>query len=353
MANSMGLVVSLAEMEQFYRGDKAGQIIELMNKTNDIMDDVLWMESNQSDGHLTRIRTGLPEVYWRRLYQGTPPSKSQWSQVKEGCGILEAIMAVSYKDYYKLLGVERAASAEEVSKAYKKLARKYHPDLNPGDKQAEEKFKEINEAYEVLKDPEKRKLYDQLGPNWQHGQQFQGEPGFENVHFTFNGKNFDGSGFSDFFETLFGGGGQFGGGAQFGGPFGGQMGGQGGGRGANFGPDPFGGFSSRQRRGRDVEAELALSLEEVLRGGPRSVSINMPAGSKTLEVNVPAGIREGAKLRLAGQGDPAPGGTPGDLFLRVRYLPHHADGAPVRGQPQGRQHRAVQTDKKPRPLRRQ
>lgn len=231
-------------------------------------------------------------------------------------------MAVSYKDYYKLLGVERAASAEEVSKAYKKLARKYHPDLNPGDKQAEEKFKEINEAYEVLKDPEKRKLYDQLGPNWQHGQQFQGEPGFENVHFTFNGKNFDGSGFSDFFETLFGGGGQYGG-AQFGGPFGGQMGGQGGGRGANFGPDPFGGFSSRQRRGRDVEAELALSLEEVLRGGPRSVSINMPAGSKTLEVNVPAGIREGAKLRLAGQGDPAPGGTPGDLFLRVRYLPHH------------------------------
>ena len=82
-------------------------------------------------------------------------------------------MAVSYKDYYKLLGVERAAKAEEVSKAYKKLARKYHPDLNPGDKQAEEKFKEINEAYEVLKDPEKRKLYDQLGPNWQHGQQFR------------------------------------------------------------------------------------------------------------------------------------------------------------------------------------
>ena len=115
-------------------------------------------------------------------------------------------MAVAYKDYYKLLGVDRGAAAADISKAYKKLARKYHPDLNPGDKQAEEKFKDINEAYEVLKDPEKRKLYDQLGPNWQHGQQFQGEPGFENVHFTFNGKNFDGSGFSDFFETLFGGG---------------------------------------------------------------------------------------------------------------------------------------------------
>ena len=209
-------------------------------------------------------------------------------------------MAVSYKDYYKLLGVEREAKAEEISKAYKKLARKYHPDLNPGDKQAEEKFKEINVAYEVLKDPEKRKLYDQLGPNWQHGQQFQGEPGYENVHFTFNGKSFDGSGFSDFFETLFGGAAA------------------GGGRGANFGPDPFGGFSSRPRRGRDVEAELPLSLEEASSGGRRTVTLQMPQGPKTLEVNVPAGIREGAKLRLAGQGDPAPG----DLFLRVRYLPH-------------------------------
>ena len=213
-------------------------------------------------------------------------------------------MAVSYKDYYKLLGVEREAKAEEISKAYKKLARKYHPDLNPGDKQAEEKFKEINEAYEVLKDPEKRKLYDQLGPNWQHGQQFQGEPGYENVHFTFNGKSFDGSGFSDFFETLFGGAAA------------------GGGRGANFGPDPFGGFASRPRRGRDGEAELPLSLEEASSGGRRTVTLQMPQGPKTLEVNVPAGIREGAKLRLAGQGDPAPGGTPGDLFLRVRYLPH-------------------------------
>ena len=98
MSGTLGFVVSLAEMEQFYRGGKAGQIIELMNKTNDIMDDVLWMESNQSDGHLTRIRTGLPEVYWRRLYQGTPPSKSQWSQVKEGCGILEAIMELDVEE---------------------------------------------------------------------------------------------------------------------------------------------------------------------------------------------------------------------------------------------------------------
>ena len=208
-------------------------------------------------------------------------------------------MAVEYKDYYKLLGVERSAGADEIARAYKKLARKYHPDLNPGNKQAEDKFKDINEAYEVLKDPEKRRMYDQLGPNWQHGQQFQGAPGFENMHFNFNGQNFDGAGFSDFFETLFGG------------------------RGSRFGGDPFGGFRQQQpRRGRDVEAELPLTLEEVARGGRRSVNLQTAFGPKTLEVNVPSGIREGAKLRLGGQGEPAPGGAPGDLFLRVRYLPH-------------------------------
>ncbi|BAV92190.1 DnaJ C-terminal domain-containing protein [Candidatus Desulfovibrio trichonymphae] len=215
-------------------------------------------------------------------------------------------MTVEYKDYYKLLGVERGADAEDVAKAFKKLARQYHPDLHPGDAQAEEKFKEVNEAYEVLKDPEKRRLYDRLGSNWQHGQQFQGEPGFENVHFTFNGKSFDGSGFSDFFETLFGGAAQ-----------GGSAG-----RNAGFGPDSFSGFSAKSRRGRDVEAELALSLEDVSCGGRHTVTLRMAHGPKTLEVNVPAGVREGAKLRLAGQGVPLPGGSPGDLFLRVRYLPH-------------------------------
>lgn len=213
-------------------------------------------------------------------------------------------MAVSYKDYYKLLGVARDAKAEDISKAYKKLARKHHPDLNPGNKEAEEKFKEINEAYEVLKDPEKRKLYDQLGPDWQHGQQFKGNPGFENMHFNFNGQDVDGADFSDFFESLFGGAGR-------------------GGRGSQFGPDPFGGFSSRPRRGRDVEAELPLTLEEVMRGGKRHVTLQMPKGPKTLEVTVPPGIRDGAKLRLSGQGDPSPGGgAAGDLFLRIRYQTH-------------------------------
>ncbi|MDD6181963.1 MAG: J domain-containing protein [Desulfovibrionaceae bacterium] len=200
-------------------------------------------------------------------------------------------MAVSYKDYYKVLGVERGASADAISKAYKKLARQYHPDLNPNDKSAEEKFKEINEAYEVLKDPEKRRMYDQLGPDWQNGQQFGG-PGFENMHFTFNGQNFGGSGFSDFFETLFGQ----------------QPGGRGG----------FGGFSAPPRKGRDYESELALALEDVMRGGRHSVSVQ----GKTLDVNVPAGIREGVRLRLAGKGGAMPGGTPGDLFLRIKYMPH-------------------------------
>ena len=118
-------------------------------------------------------------------------------------------MAVAYKDYYKILGIEKSASQDEINKAYKKLARKYHPDLNQGDEKAEGKFKEINEANEVLKDPEKRKLYDQLGPNWQHGQHFRQPPGFENMHFNFGGgrgADFGSSGFSDFFETLFGGG---------------------------------------------------------------------------------------------------------------------------------------------------
>ncbi len=212
-------------------------------------------------------------------------------------------MSVSYKDYYKLLEVERTASANDIAKSFKKLARKYHPDLNQGDAKAEEKFKEINEAYEVLKDTEKRKLYDKLGHNWQHGQQFQGAPGFEGFNFNFDGQQFNTGGFSDFFEVLFG---QAGRGNKQGG----------------FGPDPFSSFSKRQRRGRDVEAEISINLEDALKGGRRNVTIGISQGSKTLDVNIPAGVREGAKLRLSGQGDTAPGGVAGDLFLRIKFLPH-------------------------------
>lgn len=225
-------------------------------------------------------------------------------------------MGVEYKDYYKLLGVERNAGKDEISKAFKKLAKKYHPDMNQGNKEAEEKFKDISEAYEVLKDDEKRKLYDQLGPDWQHGQNFQRPPGFEN--FTFyggggapggfsggmGGFGGGGAGFSDFFETLFGGAG----------------------RGQGFGPDPFSNFTRRPQRGRDVEAELSLTLEEAHAGGKKSVSISHAGGSKALEINIPAGVREGARIRLAGQGDSAPGAgggaLAGDLYLRVKLLPH-------------------------------
>lgn len=224
-------------------------------------------------------------------------------------------MSVEYKDYYKILGVGREASKDEISKAFKKLARQYHPDLNPGNKDAEEKFKEINEAYEVLKDDEKRKMYDQLGPNWQQGQHFNGNPfgGGGNTRFTFNGQEFsgqgfEGSGFSDFFETLFGGGRQQGG----------------------FGGGSFGGFSSRPQRGRDVEADISVTLEDAVKGGERGVTLQGDEGPKTLKVNIPAGVKDGAKLRLAGQGYASPNGGPkGDLYLRIRFAPHslfHVDG---------------------------
>jgi curved DNA-binding protein len=222
-------------------------------------------------------------------------------------------MGVEYKDYYKLLGVSRGAAKDDISKAYKKMAKKYHPDLNPGNKNAEVKFREINEAYEVLKDDEKRKLYDRLGPNWQHGQNFQRPPGFEDFQFSYSGASadlggpggtragsFDGSSFSDFFETLFGGGGQA----------------------RNFGPDPFGNFTRKAKKGRDAEAVLPLTLEEAYHGGRKSVNIDGGQGNKDLEVTIPAGVKEGARIRLAGQGGQGVGGQSGDLYLRVSLLPH-------------------------------
>ncbi|WP_419787409.1 DnaJ C-terminal domain-containing protein [Pseudodesulfovibrio sp.] len=233
---------------------------------------------------------------------------------------------MEYKDYYKLLGVSRSASKEEISKAFKKLARKYHPDLNPNDAAAEAKFKEINEAYEVLKDEKKRKLYDQFGSNWEHGQNFQPPPGYENVNFG-GGGGFPGGGggFSDFFETIFGGGAGGPGGASFRGGF--SSGG--------FGDAGFGGggFRQRPRRGSDSEAVYELTLDEAYRGGNKSITLQEqtagPDGiprmtTKTLEVKVPAGIRDGQKIRLAGQGNPGMSGGPkGDLYLKIKLLPHH------------------------------
>jgi curved DNA-binding protein len=225
---------------------------------------------------------------------------------------------MEYKDYYKLLGVSRSASKDEIGKAFKKLARKYHPDLNPNDATAEAKFKEINEAYEVLKDEKKRKLYDQFGSDWEHGQNFQPPPGYENMNFG-GGGGFQQGGFSDFFETIFGGGG------------GGFRGGfsQGG-----FSQGGFGGsYQQRPRRGSDSEAVYELTLDEAYRGGSKSITLQEqvagPDGiprmtTKTLDVKVPAGIKDGQKIRLAGQGNPGMGGgSKGDLYLRIKLLPHH------------------------------
>ena len=229
-------------------------------------------------------------------------------------------MSVEYKDYYKILGVDKTSTQEEISKAFKKLARKHHPDLNPNDPGAEKRFKDLNEANEVLKDPEKRKLYDSLGPNWQQGQNFQRPPGFENAHFNFGGaggQQFDAGNFSDFFETIFGGAGgrpHFSGGGGF----------QGGGN--------FGGFSRGPVRGPDANATLELTLEEAYRGGAKAITLQEqvigPDGSprldtKTLNVSIPAGVREGAKIRLSGQGNPGrAGGKAGDLYLKVKIAPH-------------------------------
>jgi curved DNA-binding protein len=211
-------------------------------------------------------------------------------------------LAVGYQDYYETLGVPRDASEDDIRRAYRKLARQYHPDVNK-DEGAEDRFKEVSEAYEVLRDPEKRSRYDRFGENWRAGQDVSGSSGFEGfqgfgrggdggggVQFDFG----DGADFSDFFGGMFGGGG--------------ARRGRGGG---GFG----GGFEGFQRRGRDVEAELEISLEEAARGGRRRLSID----GRDIEVTIPPGVRDGQRLRLAGEGGAgASGGPSGDLFLRIR-----------------------------------
>lgn len=218
-------------------------------------------------------------------------------------------MAVQYKDYYETLGVPKTAGADEIRKAFRKLAREHHPDVAKDKKRAEEKFKEINEAYEVLSDPEKRKKYDTLGADWERGggfqpppgwQQYGGAPGNGGAEFHFGG-----TGFSDFFEAFFGGG--RGGGAPFGGAFG------------------RGGFSQEPQRGEDIEADLMVTLEEALHGSKRKISFRRSSGAKTetYDIRIPAGVREGQKIRLAGQGETGGhGASAGDLYLRVRLAQH-------------------------------
>ena len=220
-------------------------------------------------------------------------------------------MAVQFRDYYETLGVSKTASEDEIRSAFRKLARKYHPDVAKDKKTAEEKFKQINEAYEVLSDPEKRQKYDQLGEHWNQPGGFQPPPQWGGGHpggFRSSGGEdggvefeFGGTGFSDFFEAFFGGG---------------------------RGRSAFGGFGQRDamaERGHDVEADIMVTLEEALHGSTRQVSLRR-AGSKkteTYQVKIPRGVREGQRIRLAGQGEAGErGGKSGDLFLRVRLARH-------------------------------
>lgn len=218
-------------------------------------------------------------------------------------------MGVEYKDYYRILGVDRSASQSEIQKAYRKLAKKYHPDKNPDDQVAENKFKEASEAYEVLKNPENRKKYDALGANWKSGDNFRAPPGWENIGFDM-GQGPGMGGFSSFFESIFGGGGP---GGQARGPH------QGFGGGHGFHQQP------RAQKGVNQSVNITITLEEAFSGAKRSLRITDPdtGQAKTLTVKIPKGSVEGTKIRLAGQGGPgAGGGTRGDMHLVVHFADH-------------------------------
>jgi len=212
-------------------------------------------------------------------------------------------MPVQYKDYYQSLGVSRTASQDEIKKSFRKLAREFHPDVAKDKKKAEEKFKEINEAYEVLSDADKRKKYDELGANWKSGAEFRQPPG----HGGFGGGQpfrgaggrgggqefeFEGTGFSDFFEQMFGG--------------------------ARRGTNGFGrGGPQFAEPSRDIEGDIMVTLEEAQRGSVRTVTVRHENRTDSQQVKIPAGITEGQKLRIAGHGQAG-----GDLYLRVRLAKH-------------------------------
>lgn len=232
---------------------------------------------------------------------------------------------VKYKDYYQTLGVSRTSTEKEIKAAYRKLARQWHPDTNQGKPEAEEKFKELTEAYEVLKDADKRKRYDMLGANWKAGSDFTPPPDMGGFGFDFGqmggrggmggmGGMGGGAQFSDFFDILFG---QVAGGAR-------GRGGAGGTTGSPFG---FGGgaetdFAPR-RQSQDQEAEVELTIEEIANGAMRKIQITEPGGKmRTLEVKIPKGVRAGSKVRMSGEGGMGQQGKRGDLYLRVKVKPH-------------------------------
>jgi len=206
---------------------------------------------------------------------------------------------MEYIDYYKILGVSKDASEDEIKKAYRKLARKYHPDLNPNNRAAEKRFKEINEANEVLSNPENRKKYDEYGKDWKHAEEFEKAKRQQRAHYahtgagasSFGGGGFGRSGFSDFFEAMFGGGGQ----------------------------NPFG-ESHRARaqfKGQDFHAELQLSLTDVFRTHKRTLTLN----GKKIRITVPAGIEDGQEIVIRGHGGPGmQGGPNGDLYIKFNIV---------------------------------
>jgi len=199
---------------------------------------------------------------------------------------------MAYIDYYKVLGLTKNASADDIRKAYRKLARQYHPDLNPNNPEAHKKFQQINEANEVLSDPEKRKKYDQYGENWKHAEQFEkagGSPGGGGQSFEgfdgFEGFGSSGGGFSDFFESLFGG--AAGGGSR----------------------------RSSKFRGQDVQAQLTIPLTEAAQSGPKVITV----GGKNIRINIPAGVADGQVIKLKGHGGAGVNGGPaGDLYIEFK-----------------------------------
>jgi curved DNA-binding protein len=233
---------------------------------------------------------------------------------------------LEFKDYYATLGVTKSASNKEVKQAYRKLARKHHPDVNPGDKSAEARFKEINEAYEVLGDPEKRRKYDELGANWRLYEQAQqagqpwagGSPFGDTGGGTWTINMGGGQGgyrtmteeemrdlfgnedpFSDFFRTFFGGGA------------------------AREGTRARAGRAPRSQKGRDIEHEVELTLEEAFHGATRRISIKQGGHTRSVDVRIPPGVKDGSRVRAAGEGESGSnGGSAGDLYLRVRIRPH-------------------------------
>jgi curved DNA-binding protein len=222
---------------------------------------------------------------------------------------------VEFKDYYQIMGVKRDATQDEIKRAYRKLARKYHPDVSK-ESDAEARFKEVGEAYEVLKDPEKRAAYDQLGANWKAGQDFRPPPDWD-AGFEFHGGGFtgaDASQFSDFFESLFG-------------------------HGFSAAGSGRAGFHAH---GEDVHAKVLIDLEDAYHGATRTLNLQHTelgadgrpqVKQRTLNARIPRGVRQGQLIRLAGQGGAGMGkGKAGDLYLEVEFRPHpfyHVEGRDV------------------------